>query len=206
MRTQGRLGAVLVVAGADHLGAEALTRIADHARSTGLRLALFVDQPQGDIEQTVGTGGVVCVMKMYNHRDAAIAAEFIGKGYKFVVSQFTRTVGKSFTDGGNDGFSAATNDGSSTSTQNSKTQQGTTESRGHTWSGGRNWSVGDNISTSDSASRVYEFLVDPQSILGMPETAFILVDNSGAGRRVVMADSYPGIVLLPRVSAIPRPQ
>ena len=69
----------------------------------------------------------------------------------------------------------------------------------------RNWSLADNLSNSSATSRVYEFTVDPQQILGMPETAFILVDNTGPGRRVVMADSHPGICLLDRVSLTPAP-
>ena len=50
---------------------------------------------------------------------------------------------------------------------------------------------------------MYEFTVEPQEILGMPETLFILVDNSGHGRRVITADANPGICLRDRVSAIP---
>ena len=69
---------------------------------------LMIDQPQGDLEKTVGTGGAVCIMKMYNHRDAAVAAELIGKGYKFVVNQVTRQAGKTFTDSGGDSFGANT--------------------------------------------------------------------------------------------------
>jgi hypothetical protein len=38
----------------------------------------MIDQPRGDLEKTAGTGGAVCIMKMYNHRDASVAAEFIG--------------------------------------------------------------------------------------------------------------------------------
>ena len=51
---------------------------------------------------------------------------------------------------------------------------------------------------------MYEFIVDPQEILGMPETAFILVDNSGQSRQVAMADANPGISLLDRVAVTPR--
>jgi len=163
----------------------------------------MIDQPQGELEKTVGVGGAVCVMKMYNHRDANVAAEFIGKGHKFVVNQVTRQVGKSFADGGGDSFNATTNQG--TSAKQNKFR--------HPWQ--RPGPVGlprtyldrhahvqntDNISTSSASGRVYEFVVEPAEILGMPETAFILVDNGGHGRRVIMVDGNPGICLLDRVA------
>jgi hypothetical protein len=117
-------------------------------------------------------------------------------------------VGSTFTDGGGDSFAANTNQ----SGQNKQRRSGTigrptgfSESRGHTWTGTRNWSAADNISTSTGSGRVYEFAVEPTEIMGMPETSFILVDNSGRGRRVVMADANPGICLRDRVSAIPAP-
>lgn len=197
-----RPGDWLVVSGADHLGAPTLEMLSDHARQAGVQLLLMIDQPQGELERTAGTGGVVCVMKMYNHRDASIAAEFVGKGHRFVVSQLTRQTGRSFTDGGGDSFSANTGHND---TQGQKRSSGSlSDSRGHTWTGTRNWSAADNLSTSTSSSRVYEFLVEPQEILGMPETAFLLVDNSGHGRQVVLADANPGISLLPRVATLPE--
>lgn len=199
----GSLRGVLVVAGGDHLGVECLRTLSDHARQTGVRLVLMIDQPAGDLEKTVGTGGAVCVLKMYNHRDANMAAEFIGKGHKFVLSQVTRLVGKSFGEGGNDSFNATTNQGTNAKQNRFGARgkgQGLSDSRGHTWTGTRTWQGSDNISTSNTSGRVYEFVVEPQEILGMPETSFILVDNTGQGRRVIMVDGNPGICLLDRVS------
>lgn len=193
----------LVVADAGHLGAGALQMLSDHARQAGVRLVLMVAQPQGDLEKTLGTGGVVCVMKMYNHRDAAVAADFIGRDHTFVVSQLTRQVGKTLTDGGGDNFSAATTQGTSAKPgllrERGRTRD-LSESRGHTWTGVRSWSLADNVSSSQTSTRVYELTVDPQQILGLPETAFVLVDNTGPGRQVVMADGNPGICLLDRVA------
>lgn len=199
-------GDLLVVAGADHLGAERLTALSEHARQARVLLLLMIDQPQGDLEKIAGTGGAVCLMKMYNHRDASIAAELIGKGHRFVVNQVTRQVGKSFTDGGGDSFAANSGQGASNKQRLSGTPGrgvGLSDSRGHTWTGTRNWSASDNVSTSTATGRVYEFIVEPQEILGMPETAFILIDNTGPGRRVVLADGNPGICLLDRVATIP---
>lgn len=200
---EARLEGFLIVAGADHLGVETLRLLSDHARQAGVRLGLMIDHPQGGIERSAGTGGVVCIMKMYNHHDANVAAEFIGRGHKFVVNQITRQVGKTFTDTGGDSFAAGTTQSSSAKQKSSgRAGRGTavSESRAHTWTGTRSWSAADNLSTSTGSGRVYEFIVEPQEIMGMPETAFILVDNSGIGRGVTMADANPGICLLERVA------
>ncbi|MCK9895073.1 hypothetical protein [Frankia sp. AgB32] len=200
------LDGFLVVAGGDHLGAGTLRDLSEHARWAGLRLVLMVDQPQGDLEKSAGTGGAVVFMKMYNHRDAAIAAEFIGKGHRFVVNQVTRQVGTSFNDGGGDSFTTNTNDSASGKQRSSGLpgrRQSLSDSRGHAWAGTRNWSIADNISTSTVTGRVYEFVVEPREILTMPQSAFILIDNSTHGRRMIMADSNPGIALLDRVATAP---
>ena len=197
---------VLVVAGADHLGAAELHTLSEHARSAKVRLMLMIDSPQGDLEKSAGTGGAVCFMKQYNHRDASIAAEFIGREHKFVLNSLTRQVGTTFTDGGGDSFAANTGGGSTAKQRWSGTQgrpAGLSDSRGHAWTGTRNWSNADNVSTSSGSGRVYEFKVEPEQLLGMPETSFLFVDNSGQGRRVVLADCNPGLCRLDRVAAVP---
>jgi hypothetical protein len=171
-----------------------------------VQLMMMIDQPQGELERLAGTGGAVCVMKMYNHRDAAIAADFIGRDYKFVVSSVTAQLGRSFADGGGDNFTASSNQNTNSKSgllRETGRRTGVGETRGHAWTGARNWTTTQNLSDSTATTRVYEFTVDPQQILGMPETAFILVDNTGASRRVVMADSFPGICLFDRVSPTP---
>jgi hypothetical protein len=202
----GRRGDFLVVAGADHLGAAAVHTLSEQARDARVRLMLMIDQPKGDLERSAGTGGAVCLMKMYNHRDATIAAEFIGREHRFVLSQLTRQVGTTFTDGGGDSFAASTNSGHSNKQRWSGLPgrpAGLSDSRGHTWTGTRNWSSADNVSTSSATSRVHEFTMDPQEVLSLPETAFVLVDNTGPNRRVVLADCNPGLCRHPRLSAEP---
>jgi hypothetical protein len=197
---------LLVVAGADHLGATELRALSDHARTAKVRLVLMIDQPQGDLEKSVGTGGAVCFMKMYNHRDAGVAAEFIGKEHRFVLNQLTRQLGSSFTDGGGDSFAANTNTGTNADQRRSGARgrgTGLSDSRGHAWTGTRNWSQADNVSDSTTSTRVHEFRIEPEQLLGMPETAFVLVDNTGQGRRVALADCNPGLCQLDHTSAVP---
>lgn len=197
----------LVVAGADHLGATDLRMLSEHARGAKVRLVLMIDSPQGELEKSAGTGGAACFMKQYNHRDATIAAEFIGKEHKFVLNSLTRQVGTTFTDGGGDSFAANTSGTNNSKQRWSGTQgrpTGLSDSRGHTWTGTRNWSNADNVSTSTGSSRVYEFKVEPEQLLGMPETSFLLVDNTGGqGRRVILADCNPGLCQLDLAAANP---
>ncbi|HEX7659778.1 MAG TPA: hypothetical protein VF444_09875 [Pseudonocardiaceae bacterium] len=200
------MGRLLVVAGADHLGAAELRMLSERARNAKVRLVLMIDSPQGELEKEAGTGGAVCFLKQYNHRDASIAAEFIGKEHRFVISQLTRQVGSTFTDGGGDSFAANTGAGTESKQRRFGTRgraTGLSDSRGHAWTGTRNWSNADNVSSSTGSSRVYEFRVEPDQLLGMPETAFFLVDNTGQGRRVVLADCNPGLCQVDRVSSIP---
>jgi hypothetical protein len=198
MHRGGRFADLLVVAGADRLGVGGLARLSDHALAAGVRLMVMIDQPQGGWEAGLGTGGAVCVMKMFNHQDAEIAAQFIGREHRFVLSQLTRQAGRSFTESGGDSFGVSTGRGSEGPPSVWEPRGpvvGVSESRGHAWTGVRNWSAGQQFGRGSTLARSYEFAVEPREILGMPETAFILVDSSGAGRRVVMADSNPGISL-----------
>ncbi|MBE1494862.1 hypothetical protein H4696_001962 [Amycolatopsis lexingtonensis] len=206
MRAGSLHGTHLAVVGADRLGGAAVRALSEQARAAGVRLMLFLDQPQDDLEKIVGTGGAVCIMKMYNHKDANIAAEFIGRGYKFVVNQLSHQAGRTFSDGGGDSFSATTNTGSNSTQSTFKSQRGASDSRGHTWTANRTWSSAENIGTSTTTARVYEFITEPQAILGMDTTEFILVDSSGGGRQVVLANCYPPICLSDRVSPTPAPQ
>lgn len=194
----GTVGDFLVVVGGDHLGAEWLLTLAEHARRARVRLMLLIAHPPTELHRFVGDGGAVCFMKQYNHLDATLAAEFIGRGHRFVLAQRTVTTGRSFSDSGGDTYSAATTDGHSQGRRARDTSD--SDSRSTTWGSNRGWSSNDSVGTSESANRVYEFIVEPTDLQQMPETAFILVDSTGSERRVVMADADPRIALLDHVA------
>lgn len=75
-----------------------------------------------------------------------------------------------------------------------------TETWQHTVSMARSGSTG----VGGTASRVYEFAVEPTRLQALPPTAFVLVEVGPAGRRVVLGDCNPGIALLPDVAREPR--
>ncbi|GLY87733.1 hypothetical protein [Actinoallomurus iriomotensis] len=142
----------VVVAGADELARRHLERLSDACERRGVPLTLLYRRLRETGEEMIG-GGAVAFMRLGNHQDAAHAADFIGRDYKFVLSQITKNVGgnESHTDsetvgtGDSDTISLSTSIGTSTN-------WGTTRSSGATRSG--NGPFGDrSTNTGDSRTR-----------------------------------------------------
>jgi hypothetical protein len=211
---------VLFVAGADHLGLQSVEAMAKHARRAGVRLVLMLEHLRDGLAQLLGgAGNATILMRMGNAAEARVAAEFIGRDHTFKVSQVTRQVGKSFTDGVSDSWSTQHGSSDSSGVQRSKpkaarwyerkagtvgTSAGAATTRSNSWQYTANWSNTDSESTSTTDARLYEFTVEPTQIQGLPPTAFIMVDTGPDGRRVLMGDCNPGITLLPQVANGPR--
>jgi hypothetical protein len=215
---------MLVVAGADHLGRAGLEAMARHAEISGVRLVYMFERLAGDGEPFLGGGGSASVlMRLGNAREAAAAAEFIGRGHVFVLSQLTEQIGKSFStsDASSVGgqTSVSETEGTSRSSGGVRAQGGifsrlagshtskgwnrsVTVSRSSTWERTHSISEGDQLNRGATLERSYEFTVEPTAIQQLPPTAFVLVDPAGL-RRAVSGDCNPGIVLLPRVGDQP---
>ncbi|MFI6095430.1 hypothetical protein ACIA8G_07760 [Lentzea sp. NPDC051213] len=212
----------LVVAGADQIGLEALEAMARQARRSGVRLIFLIQHLRDDLRKLLGAGGTVTLlMQLGNGEEAAAAAEFIGRGHKFVLSQLTEQIGKTFTegssrtDGGSDssttsrsttsGGSASTSwsgdgHGSSSSGSSWSRTSGTATTRETNWANTRSESEAHSETLGRTEARVYEFAVEPTTLQAMAPTAFVMVETGPGGRRVVMGDCNPGIVLLDRVA------
>ncbi|HET8643262.1 MAG TPA: hypothetical protein VFM37_15095 [Pseudonocardiaceae bacterium] len=211
---------VLFVAGADALGLRSLEAMAKQARRAGVRLVLMLEHLRDDVMHLLGgAGNATILMRMGNPVEARAAAEFIGRDHSFKVSQVTRQVGKSFTDGFSDSWSTQSGSSDSSGEHSSRpksarwyerkagstsTSAGATSSRSHSWQYTATCSNTDSESTSTTDARQYEFTVEPTQVQGLPTTAFILVDAGPDGRRVLMGDCNPGITLLPQVASGPR--
>lgn len=212
---------MLVVAGADHLGRTSLELMAHNAYKARVRLVFLFEHLREAAEDLLGGGDSVAVlMRLGNPREAATAAEYVGRGYSFQVSQLSRQVGTSTT--------VSTNQSTTTTEGQSITDtKGGSSSRswGHGGGGGSsgdNWSRGvtDSWSTSRTQgesfaegrsqndgvvlARSYEFTVEPTHIQNLEPTAFLIVDGDANGRRVRMADCFPGSVYVPKLSSTPR--
>jgi hypothetical protein len=213
-RRPGKAPDVLVVAGADHLGRESLEAMARQARRSGVRLVLLMERLRNELRELLGSSDSAAVlMRLGNAQDAAAAAEFIGRGHRFVLSQLTEQAGRTITEG------AATSKGETDGTTvtegttrgrgaggfTSGTSKSLAESRTRSWQETANRSQAESTTTGETTSRVYEFAVEPTTIQSLPATAFILVESGGSGRRVALADCNPGTCLLDRVAADARP-
>lgn len=160
----------VIIAGADHIAVRNLERLSDACERRGIRLTLLFRHLRQTGIDVIG-GGSVGFMRMGNNVEAGRAADFIGRGHKFVVSQITKTVGgnesHTVTDtvgtadtvGTNtsvsDGVTKSRSKGSSSSAadrlmlsertfgRNSGTSDSdsVTTSRGGNWSSSRNWSA-----------------------------------------------------------------
>jgi hypothetical protein len=97
-------GPSVVVAGADELARRHLERLSDAGERRGVPLTLLFRRLRETSGEMLG-GGAVAFMRLGNHEDATKAADFIGRDYKFVLSQITKKVGgnKSHTDTGTEG-------------------------------------------------------------------------------------------------------
>ncbi|MEU3644407.1 hypothetical protein AB0E59_13595 [Lentzea sp. NPDC034063] len=211
----------LVVAGADQIGLEALEAMARQARRSGVRLIFLIQHLRDDLRKLLGAGGTATLlMQLGNGEEAAAAAEFIGRGHKFVMSQLTEQIGKTLThgsstsEGGSEGVTTSRGSSSGGSSSSSFSDSGSSSSSGSSWSSfssraesrEANWS--DTRSQSEAKSetlgrtdaRVYEFTVEPTTLQGLAPTAFVMVETAPTGRRVVLGDCNPGIVLLDRVA------
>lgn len=202
-------GLVLVVAGADHIGYSALQEMALFAARSRVRLVFVYRGLSEDVERLIGTqGSATVIMQLGNTREAEAASRFIGRGHSFVFSQLTAQIGRTLTagvadsTGGQQGWSSTR--GGSSSSHGGSSNWSVSESLSNSWQSTRNLAVADSDSQGATVQRVYEFVVEPTRIQGLPDTAFLLVDSMDGDRVARSGDCNPGIALLPN-TAVERP-
>jgi hypothetical protein len=204
--------AMLVVVGADGLDRAALETMARNAYRARLRLVFIFEHLRDAAKDLLGGGdSVALLMRMGNAQEAGAAAEYIGRGHTFQLSQLSKQVGTSQTE--TDSYSTTETEGQSvTETKGGGRSSGDSWSRGvtDTWSTsyttGRSFSEGRSETDGVVVQRSYEFTVEPTQLQDLEPTVFLLVDGGGgaAGRRVRVADCFPGSVYVPRLSPTPR--
>ncbi|MEU6926115.1 MULTISPECIES: hypothetical protein [unclassified Streptomyces] len=203
----------LIVAGAGHLGRDALESMAREARTAGVRLVFLLEHLREDTVQVAGGSDSATVfMRMGNGEEAKAAAQFIGQEHKFLVNQLTRQTGETLTEGrgssygyqrgvsDTDGF----NRGGGMSGSNWGSSRSFSTSLSRSWQDSTNTSTAQSTTTGENLSRVYEFAVEPTQLQALPVTGLVLVEAGPGGRRVVFGDCNPGINFLPRLSSRPR--
>ncbi|MFC9746353.1 hypothetical protein [Streptomyces niveus] len=203
----------LVVAGADHLGRDALESMAREARTAGVRLVFLLEHlREGTVQVAGGSDSATVFMRMGNGEEAKAAAQFIGQEHKFLVNQLTRQVGETLTEGRGSSYGGqrgvsdtdGSNRGGGTSGSSWGSSRSFSTSLSRSWQDSTNTSTARSTTTGENLSRVYEFAIEPTQLQALPATGLVLVETGPAGRRVVFGDCNPGINFLPRLSARPR--
>ncbi|MFE6857636.1 hypothetical protein [Nocardia sp. NPDC057668] len=191
---------VIVVAGVAGLGLSDLDALSRQARRLGVRLMLLIEHLREDLRDFLGGSGVTCFMRLADPHEAAIAAEFVGVGFKFVLSELTEQVGTSR------GTSADVSDSGGgavpTLIKNSFDPSPTPTAWGRSVSTGS--SSAESKSTGWTARPVHEYRVEPPVVQNLPPTVFVMVESGSRGRRVVVADCDPSTVLRDGVALSPR--
>jgi hypothetical protein len=110
--------------GAERLRGDVLDRLADACESTHTGLVLAYRSLPDSARERLGRGNAaVAFMRLGNAADAKAASEHIGTEHRFVLSQFTDTVGTSVTDTTGDSYTstAGTSDSVARSTSSTET-------------------------------------------------------------------------------------
>jgi hypothetical protein len=207
----------VIIVGADEVPRAHLERLSDACERRGVPLTLLFRHLREAAAELAGGGGAA-FMRLGNHREAAIAADLIGRRHMFVLSQLTASLG-----------------GGQTHTRTDTEGTGTTRSRGgggnagihlpiggappslslgrnrsrsrattRNWSTATSWAHQTNWSDAETKQRVYEYTVEPTVIQNLPDHALLLTTGA-PGIAVTPVECDPAIITLPRVSADPLP-
>ncbi|HZB32799.1 MAG TPA: hypothetical protein VE465_21755 [Streptosporangiaceae bacterium] len=126
----------VVVVGADELARRHLERLSDACERRGVPLTVLFRRLRETSAELIG-GGAVGFMRLGNHEDASRAADFIGRDYRFVLSQITKNVGGNESHTATGTYGEGETDTSSVSrSTGTQTNWGATRSAGTTYSGG----------------------------------------------------------------------
>lgn len=199
----------LVVTAADRLAARHLDRLSDLCERRGVRLVAMFRKFEETTARMTGRGEIA-FMRLNDPQQATRAADYIGREYKFTVSQTCTTVGGqdthsiannvSYTDssgetrgrGTNHSRTRGDNSGASWNskvpkTSNTSRTKGWSESDTRSWNRTRSWgtTVSDattkSWSDSETRQRVHEHRVDPEVIKNLPDYAMLLVESTSDG-------------------------
>ena len=168
---------------------QALENLTDYCAREGVPAFLFFEHFRGDAVEVIGGGGAAAAfLALPNHREAQEAVAFIGSDHRWVEAQHTRGVNTTVTDTW--GHSSGYTDGGMSSSSN------VSESFSH--------ALGKTEEYSTTEQRVFEPLVEPNVIMGLPATGMIYVEvQPGGQRRIANVDFNPQIAFSPRVSEHP---
>ena len=208
----------VIIAGADEIPRAHLERLSDACERHSVPLMLLFRHLRETAVELAGGGGAA-FMRMGNHREAATAADLIGRRHKFVLSQLTVSLGanqthtrtdtegtsttKSRGSGGNVGIHLPIGGNPAISFGRNRSRS---KANARNWSTAMSWAYQTNWSDAETKQRVYEYTVEPTTIQDLPHYALLLITAGASGRVVTPVECDPTIITLPRVSADPLPR
>lgn len=209
LRRTRHAGDVIAVAGADHLGVATIEELSRAARVSGVRIVLLLEHLREEYEPYLGGSDSISVfMRMGNAKEAGRAAEHIGRGHTFQLTQLSRTEGTSTAHGTTSSFGHTTGSSSTRGRSGgggpSGWNESNTTSHGESSQRGTSETTTNNESKGETQSRVYEFTVEPTRFQDLDASGFILVEPLvGGGRRVVAGTCDPAMLTLGLVADEP---
>jgi hypothetical protein len=143
-------------------------------------------------EQLVGEAGAAVVfMRLGNGREAAAAADFIGRGHRFRLTTVSVQQGDTVTRSENE----------SRGTSGSNVRLGWFgHQRSYTRSTGTGSSKAEATTTGEVYSRVYDLTIEPTALQALAPTAFVLVTSRDGERVVTSGTCDPLLVAVDRVA------
>lgn len=202
----------VIIAGADELTRAHGERLSDACERRQVPLTLMFRHLRDDALQLLG-GGTAAFMRLGNHAEAEQAASYLGRQYKFELSQLTATFGgsqtttRSDTQGLSDSYGTSASrgwqgggdplSGSRTTSRNVSTSRN--------WSTGMSWADGTSFSDASTTQRVYEYAVEPAVLQNLPEHALLLATRGRAAQDVLAVECDPSIAAIPGISTLPLP-
>jgi hypothetical protein len=184
----------LFVLGADRLRDDTLDRLCGACQSTGTGLVLAFRAIPPRIRQRLGRGNaVVGFMRPGTAEDAKAVTEQLGTEHRFVLSQFTQTMGLSITDTTSGTYASTTGPAAGTGESEPVSAISAAISAGTAWGMMTAKAAGDGESPAVSLYRSRELVLDARELQQLPASAMVLSYVGPEGRQVILADANPGI-------------
>jgi hypothetical protein len=196
----------LFLCGAEKLRGDVLDRLIDACETTGTGLVLMYRSIPPHVKERLGRGhAAVGFMRLGNAEDARAAAQHLGTQHRLVVAELTESVGEAVDASSADSY---------TSTVNSARSRLSAQALDDEWEPGvpdgeslvtgiaaaTGWGRATQASaeSADGARQgVREFSVGRQELQQLPPTAMVFAHATQAGRRILLVDANPAIMMLP---------
>lgn len=204
---------LLLVVGADLLAREVLDFMTASAALPGKRLVLVFGRITEPAERVLGTGGSNCAafLRLPNHNDAKVAAEYLGREFTFVVNGFSIAEGDTEQWTESHARSTGTSRGRTTTATGSSGIAGKTLNFGHNFGTTvtDSFSINDSHTTSTGGSRqltrttsfgrTHDYVLQPETFQRLDDDLMLVVDH----RTAVLVNCDPAILGSSQVSPTP---